>query len=311
MTENQKVFIDNYVKNKKGNDEEFNLVLQKLTEFLSPFFEDISTKNNNSIFFNLKLFGDYCIDTNLDYSEPINLLIQTYYTNKNDLNFSLKREQKGEIGKLLTDSFNISNNILPTNQELLNLLYKFIVLKGMNYKVYLRKNCIYLKFLDYTFCLFFITNNHNNSFVLKGKQYDFNIDLLNQNLIEKDKKTKGKFFKLIKFYKIIEKELAIIEKPYYYASLNIYLYENLLYNLPDDTFKNKHVYDNFIESYNFLQNAYKTKTLNDFINAEKKPLINDNYKLYEKPCITTKDIKLVLKNCKIFINNIDNILKIN
>ncbi len=314
MDNNQKLFIDNFVKNPQKNDAEFDLVLEKLNEFLSPFFNEIVQENNNAIFFDLKLVGDEYLGTNFDYLNAVNIMIETYYANMEDLSYSQNREKKGEIGKLLVDTFNYNKSLLPTTETLINLLFKYCTLKGQNLKLYRRKNCIYIRFLDYKFSLFFVEKKPNTSyltFTIRGKKYNFDFNLMNKNLIEKNKQTNGNFFNLIRFYKIIENELTLINKLKICASRNLYFYENLLYNLPNELLNDNYIYDIFLKSYNYLLINFKEKKLNEFIDSSLDKLICDDYELFAKPYITTRDIKLVLTNLKTFLNNIDEIFNQN
>ncbi len=308
MTDDQKVLIDEFVKNSQSDAnsiEEFNLVLDKLNEFLMPFFEHVVKDNNNLIFFKNKVIGDYKIGSNYEYYDFCYIMFEVFYANENDLEYNNSRQQKSEIGKLLSDSFNFNNNVLPTTTNLQNALFKYLVLKGSNFKVFMRKNYIYLKFLDYKFCLFFNAQKASSSevnFNLKGKTYNFNLDLMNKNLLEKNEKTNGHFFNLIKFFKVIEKELTLINKLEICAGKNLYFYENLLYNIPNELLNNN-VYDDFMLSYNYILTKYKQNKLDEFVDGANLKLIDDNYKLFAKHYITTQDVKLVLKNCRNFINN--------
>lgn len=309
MTDDQKVLINEFVKNSQSNNssiKEFNLVLDKLNEFLMPFFEQVVKDNNNLIFFKNKVIGDYKIGSNYGYFDFCYIMFDVFYANENDLEYNNSRQQKGEMGKLLSDSFNYNNNVLPTTTNLQNALFKYLVLKGSNFKVFMRKNCIYLKFLDYKFCLFFNANKLNSTevnFNLKGKTYHFNLDLMNKNLLEKNEKTNGHLFDLIKFFKIIEKELTLINKLEICAGKNLYFYENLLFNIPNELLNNNNIYDDFMLSYNYILSSCKQKKLDEFVDGANLKLIDDNYKLFAKHYITTQDVKLVLKNCRNFINN--------
>jgi len=313
MTDEQKKIIDYYIESNKNNEDEFNLVLEKLNECLSSFLNEIILNSNNEIFFKLHLLGEHFLNSNFDYENPINILIEVIYANEENYNYSKAREQKLGVGKILTDAFNANKQQVYVENDLLNSLYKNFILKGDTFKAYKRKNCVYLKFLDYKFVLFFLTNNNsqNFNFTIKGSEYNLNLDETHKNLTEKNSQTNGKFFNLIKFYKIIEKELFLIDKLKFEPSRILYFYENLLYNVPNELLNNNYIYDNFIESYNFLLKSYLNNSLENFISSDNKTLINDNYKLFAKYYITTHDISRLLKQCKVFINNIDDILNNN
>ena len=125
---------------------------------------------------------------------------------------------------------------------------------------------------------------------------------MNKNLLEKNEKTNGHFFNLIKFFKVIEKELTLINKLEICAGKNLYFYENLLYNIPNELLNNN-IYDDFMLSYNYILTKYKQNKLDEFVDGTNLKLIDDNYKLFAKHYITTQDVKLVIKNCRNFINN--------
>lgn len=313
MDEKNQQLINNFVK--KTNKEEnsnFNLVYNKLTDFLTPFFNNISNEFSKSIQFKIKLIGDIPISTNFDYLDSATIMIE-YLSDENSYDNSTKYESKSEIGKLLDDSFN-ANKKIPTIEILLEKLYNHISLKTNNVVVFKRKNGIALKLFDFKFFIFFY-NKHNNSenynFQIKGKNYAFNFDLMHINLQNKNKQTKGSFVKLIKLYKICERELKLIDKLSINASKTLYFYENLLYSLPNELFESKNVFDNFVSSFNFLQKIYKYDDFDVLKNSEEKPLFvdeNEEYELFAKYYITREDLKLVLKQSKIFIDNIDKII---
>lgn len=300
----KKQLIDNFIQNNK-DDETFNLVIEKLSDFLSSFLNDVIEKSNNTLGFKLNLIGDYYLSSNFSTNNFVNILID-YYVDEDDYNFSENRGKKGHISKLATDTFNYNKNIVPTIKELSRALYNELSVKLQNVKIHLRKNCIGLRYLDYKFFIFFKKSNADekqSNFIIKSKEYCFNFETLHQNLMQKNLETKGNFFKLVKFFKLVELELMLINKLTFKASNILYFYENLLYNLPNELLNNKLIYDNFIIAINYFNNIdfEELKTADDLI------LVNDYYQLKTKPAITTFDIKETLKQCKVFIDNIDKI----
>ncbi|MBE5745876.1 MAG: hypothetical protein E7359_01115 [Clostridiales bacterium] len=301
-----KLLIDEFVLNDEDFNEKFPLVLEKLNNFLIEFLNKIIEKTNYTVGFNLNLIGDYSLNSNyMDYSS-VNIMIE-YNTKEDDYKYSETRANKGSITKLTSDVFNLNKTIVPTISELSKLLHDELTIKLKNSKTYLRKNCIALKLLNYSFFIFFVNSNFNKedyNFVIKSKDYSLNFEKLTKNLLQKNEQTNGKFFNVIKFFKITELELMLIRKLKSKCSNILYFYENLLYNVPNELFDNDHIIDSFILVFSYLlnSNVYELKTADD------KLLINDKYRLKVKPAITTIDIDNFFTNCKTFINNLDKIL---
>ncbi|MGN1208038.1 MAG: hypothetical protein ACI4TI_01045 [Christensenellales bacterium] len=310
----KKEFINSFVLNK--NTEEFtnfNLVLNKLNDFLLPFLDKIVEENHNEIAFKINLIGDHFLQSNYDYLDSATIMIE-YYTNSEAYNYSKKSEHKSEIGKLLSDSFQSKTMIYPTIENLLNRLYTNLSLNTKDLSIFKRKNGISLKLFDFKFFIFFF-NKYNSDqtydFSIKGKNYSFNFDLMHKNLLEKNAETNGRFFELVKFFKITERELQLIDRLYLNASKTIYFYENLLYSLPNKLFENNYIFDNFLACINYLSEISKNDSFDELSNAEGKPLfVEDEFQLFAKYYITKYDIKLVLKQEKIFVDKIDEIIKI-
>jgi len=301
-----KLLIDEFVLNDEDFNEKFPLVLEKLNNFLIEFLNKKIKKTNYTVGFNLNLIGDYSLNSNyMDYSS-VNIMIE-YNTKEDDYKYSETRANKGSITKLTSDVFNLNKTIVPTISELSKLLHDELTIKLKNSKTYLRKNCIALKLLNYSFFIFFVNSNFNKedyNFVIKSKDYSLNFEKLTKNLLQKNEQTNGKFFNVIKFFKITELELMLIRKLKSKCSNILYFYENLLYNVPNELFDNDHIIDSFILVFSYLlnSNVYELKTADD------KLLINDKYRLKVKPAITTIDIDNFFTNCKTFINNLDKIL---
>lgn len=308
MNLEKKLLIDKFIDDNK-DDETFNLVLEKLNDFLSSFLNEIIEKTNYSVNFKLNLIGDYYLSSNFINNNFIHIMID-YITNEEDLKFSEKRSKKGAISKLTTDAFNMKKNVVPTNNQLIKLLYDEFTLKLQNSKIYMRKKCLGLNLMGYKFFIFFVNSNqiqNEYNFIIKSKNYNFDFNLLHENLLKKNKETHGNFFKLVKFFKVVELELMILNKLTYKASNTLYFYENLLYNVPNDLLNNDLVFDNFIVSLSYLQNI----DLNELKTADNIPLINDFYQIKTKPAITSLDVTKVFKQCKVFIDNVDKILSPN
>ena len=306
--------INNFVKNNnKEQNESFNLVLSKLTEFLMPFFDKISREYSNKIQFKINLIGDVSLKTNFDFLDSSTLMIE-YFSDEKSYDFSKKHEEKSEIGKLVNESLHPFEKLIPTIEILATNLYNYLSLNTKDIVVFKRKNTISLKLFDFKLFIFFYNKHDNNAaynFQIKGKNYVFDFDLLAQNLKKKDKETKGNFVKLIKFYKVAERELALIKKLYSNASKTLYFYENLLYSLPNEVFESKNVFDNFVASFEYLKKILKYDDFDLLKNAEEKPLFveeNEEYQLFAKYYITRNDLKLVLKQNRVFIDNIDKII---
>lgn len=307
MDLNKKNIIENFIKN-NNDDENINLILEKLNDFLSSFLYDITLKTNNSVNFGLNLIGDYLLSSNFSKNNFVHILIN-YYTNENDYDYSENRAKKGPILKLTNDAFNIKKNIIPTINQLTKLLYDELTIKLQNSKVYIRKNCIGLTLLGYKFCIFFINFNKNQkeqNFILQSKNYTFNFDILHENLLIKNQETKGNFFNLVKFFKATELELINLNKLNYKASNTLYFYENLIYNIPNELLLNEYIYDNFIASVSYLKNI----DLDDLNTADNLQLVNDSYNLYSKPAITSINVKTALKQFDLFLINLDKIFSI-
>lgn len=313
MNELKKEFIKKFVQTKNKEDEiNFNLVLEKLNDFLSAFLNKTIEENNNEIDFKINLIGDKFLKSNYDYVDCSTIMIEYIAKNKN-YDFSNQLSKKSEIGKLLSESLHPNFSKIPTTEELIYKLYNYLSLNTKDISIFKRKNGISLKLFDFSFFIFFCYNNQNLNFEfqIKGKNYNFNFDLMHQNLLKKDEDTCGKFFDLIKFYKIIERELSLMNKPNLNGSKTLYFYENLLYSLKNEIFESENVYDNFLKSYEYLLKIYKYEDFEDLKNAENNSLFIENeYQLFAKYYITKYDLKLVLKQCKIFMDNVDEIIKI-
>ena len=308
----KKEIINKFINTKnKEDDINFSLVLEKLNDFLSSFFNKLTQENGNKIQFKTRLIGDHSLKTNYDFVDSATIMIE-YFANDEEYEFSQKLNQKSDIGKLVTVSLHPKEEIVPTTNILIDRLFNYLSLNTKNVNIFKRKNGLSVKLYDFKFFIFFYLKNPGNDnlkFQIKGKNYAFNLRTMHENLELKNKETKGKFFKLVKFYKIVERELTLIEKSHLSASKVLYFYENLLYSLPESVYESKYVYDNFIKSFEHLKNIDKYDDFEDLKNAENNPLfITDEYELFAKYYVTKKDLKLVLKQCKQFIDNIDEII---
>ena len=307
MNEKKKEFINNFVEKRNVLDEKnFDLVLKKLDDFFRSFFCEIIEENQGEVEFNLKLIGDYFLKTNYDFCDSSTIMVE-YVVNYENYFLSEKRAQKNDFGKLLFDSFN-GKNLYPTSENILTRLYNHLLLNLQNIKVFKRNNGIALRFLDYNFFIFIFvktTQEKNYNFLIKGKEYSFNFDLMHENLLKKNEQTKGNFFKLIKFYKIIERELFLLNKLKNPNTKTLYFYENILYNIPNEMLMENFIFDSFLNSF-----AYLSEHKDELKNASNQSLFVENeYKLFAKYYVTKYDIKMLLKQCKIFIKNVDEIIK--
>ncbi len=313
MDEKKKEIINSFVLKK---DEEiltnYNLVLEKLNDFLLPFLDKIIEENKNEISFKLNLIGDHVIESNYDFINSSTIMIE-YFTNSEIYNYDKSQEEKSEIGKLISNSFQSKDLVYPTIQNLLNRLYNYLSLNTKDVAIFKRKNGISIKLFDFKFFIFFYNKTKNSdlyNFQIKGKNYSFNFIKMHENLLKKNNETRNGFFNTIKFFKIIERELSLLNKLILPASKTLYFYENLLYSLPNKLFENNFIYDNFIEIYNFLNKIYIDEDLDTLKNSEDLNLfVEDEYQLFAKYYVTKNDLKLILKQCKIFISNIDEIIK--
>ena len=306
MTQDKKDFVDNFVKAKNETfEEQINVLLEKLNALLEEFFTGILEKLP-SVSIKLNLVGDYSLGSNYQNIEPINIMIE-YFVPSEDYQYGEKFEKKGEIGKLLQNSFNFNGTQnVPTSETILQSLYNYLALKSINFKVFKRKNAIYLKFFDQIFVLFIVKKevaSKSSNFQLKGINYNFNLEKLNEKLLSKNEETGGKFFDLVKMYKVIENELKLSKNLLVNANRVLYLYENLLYNLPKEIFCNK-VVDSLINSLVFIKNTNRE----NLIDAEGRNLVNDEYKLFAKSSCTNIDLDKIIKQTEFFIKNINGIL---
>lgn len=308
MDINQKQFLDIFTKQDNEFTDSFVLAVDKLNEIFVEIFNFINERLNGQVDFNLNLIGEHYLGTNYGFDNPTHIMIE-YNVREEDLQFSEKRAKKGNIGKLYTDAFNRTNNLVLTIPELAKFAYNELSLKLKNASVFIRKNQISIKFLDFKFFIFFVCKNQSileneTEFLIKGKHYNYNFSLMHNNLLQKNKETNGSFFSLIKFYKIIELELALNNKLLINNSKTPYFYENLLYNVPNYLMNNEFVYDNFLQSKTYLLNA----NLKELISSDEMPLIDDNFKIHSKPNITSLDINKTFKQVNIFIDNVNNFL---
>lgn len=308
MIEEKKEFLDKFIKD-SFNYNDFALVVNKLNDFLNKFLYNIAMQIPN-IDFKKRLIGEYALQTNHSNINLANVIIEYHY-NKEDYEYSLNRSNKGQIKALISDTVNYDKQIIPTIKELTQALFHELSVCLNAENVVIRKNAIGVSFLDYQFCINFVGINNsikNNTldFVLKGKKYNFeDFDLLNEKLIEKNNETNGKFFDVIKLFKVVEFESSTYNMVKILASKNLYFYENLLFNIPNKLLNNKYAYDNLVACYNYLANTKPDK----LVDPTNNPLIKDYYELFTKYYITTHDLKRVLKQTKLFIENIENILK--
>lgn len=304
-----KEFINDYVK-KQTELENFNLALEKINDLFISILNNISEKLNNRVSFKLNLIGEHSLNSNYGYYFPIHILID-YFSSKQDYENSEKRTKKGVIGKLYHDAFTSSQNLILTIEELSKTFFNELSLKAKNAQVYYRKNQIAIKFFDYKFFIFFVNRNlledENYNFVIKGKRYSINLEKTTENLLEKNKKTNGNFFNLVKFFKVMELELSLIDNVKVFAGKIPYFYENLLYNIPNEILNNEYIVDNFIATIAYLTNCDK----NALVTADNDILLNDYYAKNEKPYISTIDFNNVIKQSKYFLNNIDKIFNNN
>lgn len=311
----KKEIINTFVNTKNSEDDmNFNLVFNKLNDFLSPFFEKLVEENKNNINFKINLIGDKFLKSNYDFVDSATIMIEyQLLTDETSYDFSEKLNNQTQIRRLLTESFHPKSTIVPTIDELVLGLYNHLCLNTKDISIFKRKNGISVRLFGFKFFIFFALKSPNErkfNFQIKGTNYQFNFNLMHENLLNLNEKTHEKFFNLVKFYKIIERELNLLNFRCLNASKKLYFYENLLYSLPEKTFESDYVFDNFIESYNYLLNIYKYDDFDDLKNAENKPLFVENeYELFAKYYVTKHDLKLVLKQCKVFIENIDSILK--
>lgn len=306
MDLNKKYFLDVFTQKENEENNSFVLVIEKINEIFVDILNDISEKLNGQVAFKLNLIGEHYLGTNYGFNNSANMLIE-YYTKQEDLEFSQKRAKKGRVGKLYSDIFNTKNNLVFTIEELSRVFFNELTLRLKNASVFIRKNQISLKYLDFKFFIFFVSKEpleNDYEFIIKNKEFKLNLSEMHENLLKKDAETNGNFFNLIKFYKIIELELMFNNKLVINCSKIPYFYENLLYNIPNNLIDNELIYDNFLTSFSYLLNA----NLKDFISADNYILINDLYKIHSKNYITTLDVKKLLQQVEIFINSVDNIL---
>lgn len=306
MDLNKKIFINNFVETITEESNSFDVVLEKLNEVLLTILNEISLKLGEQVSFKLNLIGQHYLNTNYKYNDSAHILID-YFTNYEDLQYSQKRAQKGNIGKLYSDAFNTKNNLVLTIEELSKVLYNELSIRFKNASVFIRKNQISINYLNYKFFIFFVNKSYisdDYEFKIKGKEFNLNFLQTHENLLIKNNETNGNFFKLIKFYKVLELELAFNNKLLFNASKIPYFYENLLFNIPNNLINNDLVYDNFLASFSYLLNV----DFKELISADKKDLISETYKIHAKPYITNMDINKVLKQTEFFIDNIDYIL---
>lgn len=307
MTLEYKDIIDEFIKEEDCEiQKSTELALEKLDDLLDDFFTQ-TFQNFSQIAFKTNLIGDYAIGSNYLDVEPIHFLIEYFVSNEN-YSQGEKYNKKGDIGKLLQSSFNFNTEIAPTIDVVLNNLYNFLSLRLPKSSVYIRKNAIYIKFLGKLFVISLEKKNFSekrNIFILKGINYDLNIFEINANLLQKNKETSGRFFDLVRLYKVVENELKLFNNLLFRGNKILYFYENLLYNIPNGLFC-ENVTESLLNSVFYLKNVDK----DILINAEGEKLIDDNYKLFAKSSCTSLDLDKVIAQTQVFINNIDKILAI-
>lgn len=205
--------------------------------------------------------GDYTNETFIDESGELEIVIashnsQLIFNNSSflkNLSKAKSKKQRENISNIGTlDKFSIDfSNILathfnPTTFILLNNDgIKILCLQEYGFKILIRL-ATFNDLDDKALLNFWVP--------LQKKIRPIDLFTYNENMEQKDARTKGNYKKLIRIFKNIRKTI-LVNKWAMGSDLNKYFIELIVYNIPDSLMLDKNIVECFCKSVNFLENC--------------------------------------------------------
>lgn len=279
-------FFDEFLEvEKEDYEKKFKKAYNAINKFLQKSLNFLADNFDNKIEFKSELIADYLLKTN--FKNFSNAIIKINYIAPENL---IKNTQNKSAYKRLKDKFIDDNNKILMPNEVVKFLQEELNKEVLNCKATIRKNVMLVKIYGFRFYIL-VDFNIENSFALFNKKYNINQLKIKENLLNKDKNTNGNFSKVLRFVKNIEIELAMKNALSGVLINKIYLYENILFNVPDKLFCEEFTYINFLNAITYLTNSNPE----NFITLDEQKLLS---------CISLKDYNNFLTNNNIFLENI-------
>lgn len=279
-------FFDEFLEiEKEDYEKKFKKAYNALNKFLQKSLNFLADNFGNKIEFKNELIADYLLKTN--FKNFSNAIIKINYIAPENL---IKNTQNKSTYRRLKDKFIDDNNKILTPNEVVKFLQEELNKEVLNCKATIRKNVMLVKIYGFRFYIL-VDFNIEDSFVLFNRRHNINQLKIKQNLLNKDKNTNGNFGKVLRFVKNIEIELAMKNALSGVLINKIYLYENILFNVPDKLFCEEFTYINFLNAITYLTNSNPE----NFITLDEQKLLS---------CISLKDYNNFITNNNIFLENV-------
>lgn len=284
-------FFDEFLETEKEDyEKKYKKAYNALNKFLKKSLTFLAENFNNEIEFKFENISDYMLKTN--FKNFSNSVIKINYIAPENLIHNAKNTS---AYKKLKDKFIEDTNKILLPNEVIKFLQSELGKEVLNCKTTAKNNVLLVKIYDFRFYIL-VDFNIENSFVLFKRNYNINQLKFSENFAKKEKETNGNFSKVIRFFKNIEVELAINNLLTNILINKIYLYENILFNVPSKLFCEEFTYLNYLNAITYLSNTnpenFKTMDEQDFSSVQ-----------------NLKDFDLFIVNNKVFLNNINYILQ--
>lgn len=284
-------FFDEFLETEKEDyEKKYKKAYNALNKFLKKSLTFLAENFNNEIEFKFENISDYMLKTN--FKNFSNSVIKINYIAPENLIHNAKNTS---AYKKLKDKFIEDTNKILLPNEVIKFLQSELGKEVLNCKTTAKNNVLLVKIYDFRFYIL-VDFNIENSFVLFKRNYNINQLKFSENFAKKEKETNGNFSKVIRFFKNIEVELAINNLLTNVLINKIYLYENILFNVPSKLFCEEFTYLNYLNAITYLSNTnpenFKTMDEQDFSSVQ-----------------NLKDFDLFIVNNKVFLNNINYILQ--
>lgn len=285
-------FFDEFLEiDKEEYEKQFKKACSVLNKFLKKSLNYISDNFGGRIGFESEIISDYALKSN--FKNFSNVIIKINYLAPDAL---IKNSLNKSAYKRLKDQFIVDENRIMTPNEVITFLRNELGKEVINCKTTSKNNILLIKIYDIRFYVV-VDFNIQNSFHIFKRKYDLDFSLLKENYKVKDAETNGNFTKVIRFLKNIEVELAMKNMLSGVLINKMFVYENILFNVPSKLFCEEFTYLNYLNAITFLRNSL----CENFVTLDGKKLLS---------IISEKEYDRFLANNKIFTDNVKQLLQL-